>query len=59
MKVIHLKRADFYVILGAAFKALDTNPKLMEVSYTEVPDQLLPAARVIQGSKRTNISFIE
>ncbi|HEX7645413.1 MAG TPA: class I SAM-dependent methyltransferase [Burkholderiaceae bacterium] len=28
------------------------------ISYVEVPDQLLPAAKVIQGAKRTNISFI-
>jgi len=31
MKVVHLTRSDFYVILGAAYKALNTHPKLMEV----------------------------
>ncbi len=31
MKVVHLTRNDFYVILGIAYKALNVNPKLMEV----------------------------
>jgi hypothetical protein len=28
------------------------------ISYVEVPDQLLPAAKVIQGAQRVNISFM-
>lgn len=31
MKVVHLARKDFYVILGVAYKALNVNPRLMEV----------------------------
>ena len=30
----------------------------LEVSYVEVPAQLLPSARIVYGSKRANVSFL-
>lgn len=66
MKVVHLTRNDFYVILGVAYKALNTNPRLMEVGvlrglnavdmHREISQSIAPSLLVLIDSWSAEIT---